>query len=95
MKKLSKEELNAIDVISSKTIRKRLSEFDIPEITILSLYHKTGRKSNFDSLLNQALDDVEDGLNKVNKVIESTKKQLDNYDRLKRSLILHRLNELK
>jgi len=93
--KVSKEQKNAIDTISSKATKKRLSEFDIPEITILSLYHKTGRKSNFDSLLNQALDDIEEGLNKVNKVIELTKKQLDSYDRLKRSLILHRLNELK
>lgn len=94
-KKLSKEELNAIDAVSSKATRKRVSEFDIPTITILSIFHKAGRPKNFDILFNQALDEAEDAINNVNKVIELMEKQLDNYKRFKQSIIYDKLLKVK
>ena len=93
MSKPTNMEMRAIKAISTKKTRDKIKDVELPTVFILSMYHKTGRKSKFDDALNQTLDESKEVLKQIDSVINLTKKQLKKYGELKKSILYHDLKK--
>ena len=71
-----------------------MKDAGFPSLYILSLYHMTGRKSIiFNQALEEALKNSKDVLKQLEKVTEMTKRQLEKYEELKKSILYHSLKK--
>lgn len=94
MPKPTAMEIQAIKTISSKKTQEMMKEAHFQSSFILSLYHMTGRKGRlFDDALKKAIENSKEVLDKIEKVEALTKRQLEKYEELKKSVLLNNLKK--
>jgi hypothetical protein len=93
MSKPSKIEMEAIKFVSTEKTRKRIKKIGLPDIYLLSLYHKTERQKDFDKKLNETLDDIDNLIAEINRAIKVSKKRVRKFEEIKKGIILDQLKK--
>ena len=83
------------DIVGKKKAN-ALEKRGIHKGTLLHAYHAIDRPyKDFKGIVDEALDELDETLTDVDKVIEMTKEQLRLYDNLKQSFVIDRIKKIK